>query len=375
MISCVLRSSTDSIVKSALEFAYFNAQPAGTRASTFPFSHQEQAMIASQCRNNTISALLLAALLAACGGGSDSGSAGSSSIGSGGADSGNTATGSPAAITLQQEPGAPAFTGNTALDGFNWTNFRRKQTGLPELTRNSLIDVAAQGHSRYQQLNNTITHVQTAGQPGFTGATLLDRLNAAGYTFGSASYAYGEVIAAASDSSGFYLAEELVTAIYHRFVMFEPIFKESGTGAATVSGGYTYFTNNFATNNGFGAGISQLAVYPYAGQSRVPTVFFSDQEEPDPVPNQNEVGYPISVHANFTSSLNVDLFTVRPRGGATMAVRLLTAATDVQTRQSGPAAAAIIALTVLDSGTIYDVSFRGQVDGVQVDRDWSFTTQ
>lgn len=322
-----------------------------------------------QCRNNTISALLLAGLLTACGGGSDSGSAVLNSPASGSAES----------IALQQEPGAPTVSssGNTALDGFNWTNFRRKQAGIPELIHSSVVDIAAQGHSEYQKLNNTITHVQSAGKPGFTGATLLDRLNAAGYAFGTSSYAYGEVIAAASESSGFYLAEELVAAIYHRFVMFEPIFKESGTGAATIAGGYTYFTNNFTTNNGFGPGIGsgQIALYPYAGQSHVPTVFFSDQEEPDPVPNQNQVGYPISVHANLTSTLKVDRFTVRPRGGATMSVRLLTAATDAQTAISGKAASAIIPLAVLDAGTTYDVSFSGQVDDVQIDKNWSFTTQ
>jgi uncharacterized protein YkwD len=318
-------------------------------------------MKASRRWNNTISALLLAGLLAACGGGGG----------------GENAT-APAEATLQQEPGAPAFAGDTALDGFNWINFRRAQAGIPTLTRNNVVDVAAQGHSNYQKLNNTITHVQTPGQPGFTGATLLDRLQAAGYVFNpSASFAYGEVIAAASDTSGFYLAEELVTAIYHRFVMFEPIFKEGGAGAATVPGGYTYFTNDFTANNGFGPGLGsgQLVLYPYAGQSRVPTVFFSDQEAPDPVPDQNEVGYPISVHANFTSDLSVDRFTVRPRGGADMAVRLLTKVTDPQTNLSGPAAAAIIPLTVLAAGTTYDVVFSGQIDSVQIDKTWSFTTR
>jgi uncharacterized protein YkwD len=308
-----------------------------------------------------MSALLLAGLLAACGGG-------------GGGD--NAAT--PVVVGLQQEPGAPVFTGNTALDGFNWINFRRAQAGIPQLTRNSVVDVAAQSHSDYQKLNDTITHVQTAGLPGFTGATLLDRLQAAGYVFNqSTSFAYGEVIAAAGDTSGFYLAEELVTAIYHRFVMFEPIFKESGAGAATVLGGYTYFTNDFTANNGFGPGLGsgQLALYPYSGQSRVPTVFFSDQEAPDPVPGQDEVGYPISVHANFTSNLNVDRFTVRPRGGADMVVRLLTKVTDAQTSRSGPAAAAIIPLAVLAAGTTYDVSFSGQIDSVQIDKTWSFTTR
>lgn len=313
--------------------------------------------------NNTISTLLLAGLLAgllaACGGG------------------GSDSAAPQAAIAAPQDSGAPAFTGNTANDGFNWTNFRRKQAGIPQLTRNSVIDAAAQGHSEYQKLNNTITHVQTAGKPGFTGATLLERLQAAGYVLGAAPYAYGEVIAAANDTSGFYLAEELVTAIYHRFVMFEPIFKESGTGAATTPGGTTYFTNNLTANNGFGPGLGRgkLVVYPYSGQSSVPTVFFSDQEEPDPVPNRNEVGYPISVHADFTASLNVDSFTVRARGGAALAVRLLTKVTDPQTSRSGPACAAIIPLALLAAGTTYDVAFSGQVDGVQIDRNWSFTTK
>ena len=115
--------------------------------------------------------------------------------------------------------------------------------------------------------------------------------------------------------------------------------------------------------------------YPVPNQLRVPTVFFSDQEEPDPVPNRNEVGYPISVHADFTSSLNVASFTVRARGGAALTVKLLTAANDPQTSRSGPAAAAIIPLDVLSPGTTYDVVFSGQVDSVQVDKTWSFTTQ
>ena len=65
------------------------------------------------------------------------------------------------------------------------------------------------------------------------------------------------------------MAEELITAIYHRFVIFEPIFKELGSGAATTSAGYTYFTTDFAANNGYGAGISGLVVWPYSGQVSV----------------------------------------------------------------------------------------------------------
>jgi uncharacterized protein YkwD len=307
-------------------------------------------------------------LLAACGGG-------------GTTDSSSTATAAATTLTttsatgLQQQPGAPAQTGDTATDGFNWINYRRVQAGLPALTRNSLIDAAALAHSNYQKTNNVVTHTEVAGNPGFTGATLLDRFTTAGYVFGAASYAYGEVISATTDSSGFTAAEGLITAIYHRFVIFEPVFKESGAGAAATAGGYTYFTDDFAANNGYGPGVGSgnIAVYPFAGQTKVPVNFFSDNESPDPVPNQNEVGYPISVHADISGSIAVTSFTVRQHGAASdLPVRLLTNAADADTPLS---AAAIIPLAVLSAGTTYDVSFTGTVSSVSVTRNWSFTTQ
>ena len=321
-------------------------------------------MIASfQHSKSLMPALLTALLLTACGGG--------------GGDSGNatvsTATPGP---QLMQETGAPSMTGNIATDGYNWINYRRSQVGLAMLARNSLIDTAAQGHSDYLKANSTVSHDQVAGKTGFTGATLADRFVKAGYTVNrSNSYAYGEVIAGAANNSGFYLAEELITAIYHRFAIFEPIFKEAGAGAAMGNNGYAYFTTDFAANNGYGPGLAagQVVTYPVSGQLRVATSFSSDNEEPDPVPNQDIVGYPVSVHANIYDMLGVTAFTMRQRGAASdLAVRLLEHATDTQTPASG---AAIIPLTPLLANTTYDVSFSGRLNGASVTRNWSFTTR
>lgn len=307
--------------------------------------------------------LLTTLLLAACGGGSGGSS---------------TETKAPAtSTTAAQEPNAPQLTGNTATDGFNWFNFRRQQAGVQIVTRNGLLDAAAQGHSSYQVANNTVTHEQVQGKPGFTGVTVGDRMAAAGYTFApGGSFAYGEVISATTDTSGVNAAEDLLAAVYHRFVILEPMFKEAGSGAATASGsgGLTYFTTNFAANGldrGLGARGS-IITYPFANQQRVPRNFFSDNESPDPVPNQNEVGYPISVHADITATVSVQSFTVRPRGGAALATRLLSNSTDSQTSSS---VAAIIPLAVLAPASTYDVQFVGQVDGVGVTRNWSFTTR
>jgi uncharacterized protein YkwD len=305
------------------------------------------------------SALAAALVLAACGGSGDNG--------------GNSTVSQVAATTATQEPGAPQATGNTANDGFSWFNFRRQQVGLAVLQRNARIDAAAQGHSNYQQINNVITHVQTVGKPGFTGVLVNDRLVAAGYTLPADDYAFGEVISSTSSTSGFNAAEDLIAAIYHRFLIFEPMFKDAGSGAATVSGGSTYFTTNFAAiglNGGLKAGT--VVTYPFAGQQRVPQNFFSDNESPDPVPSRNEVGYPISVHANIISTLVTTSFTVQPRGGSPLPVQLLTNITDSHTPTS---AAAIIPLSRLAGATTYDVNFAGKLDGVDISRSWSFTTQ
>lgn len=308
-------------------------------------------------------ALLAALLLSACGGGGGDGNG-----------AGNDNAQQQVAETIVREPNAPQASGDAGTDGINWFNFRRQQAGLPALQRNGQIDNAAQGHSDYQKINNVISHVQTPGKPGFTGETLADRLKAAGYQFtGSSGFAYGEVIASTGNPSGSDAAEDLIAAIYHRFVIFEPRFKEIGSGAATATDGTVYFTTNFTANGlDAGIGIGELVIYPVANQQRVARNFFSDNESPDPVPDRNEVGYPISVHANITSTVTVQSFTVRPRGGATLPAQLLVRASDPQTPAS---VAAIVPLAPLAAATVYDVQFSGTVDRARVERSWSFTTR
>jgi uncharacterized protein YkwD len=272
---------------------------------------------------------------------------------------------------------APTLTNNVATDGLNWINFRRAQVGMPALARNATIDIAAQSHSEYQRTNNVVTHDQTTGRPGFTGVLLQDRLKAAGYVVNDrASYAIGEIIAATQGGSGFTMAEELITAIYHRFVIFEPVFKEAGGGAASTSGGYHYFTADFVANDGYGPGLAAgaFATWPFSGQTQVPASFNSDYEEPDPVPDLGLVGYPVSVHTNLNRKLTVQGFTIHARGASgNLQTRLLVQGQDANTTTAS--VAAIVPLAPLASGTTYDVAFSGAIDGTAVSRSWSFTTK
>lgn len=306
--------------------------------------------------------LLVAAAVTACGGGDSNG------------DSATAAAGqSSTSLNLNFEPLAPAAVNNTAADGLSWFNYRRQQIKLAALTRNAQLDNAAQAHSEYQRANNVISHDEVAGAPGYTGAELGQRISAAGYRFSSSRYAYGEVISATASTSGFAAADDLVTAIYHRFVIFEPTFSQAGGGSATVSNGYTYFTANF-TANGLGNGVGRggFVTYPTEGQRGVPTNFFSDREIPDPVPDRNEVGFPVSVHADITSRVTVNSFTLRPQGGAAVSTRLLSADTDPETP---PSAAGLIPLEPLRASTTYEVQFNATIDGVAVSRSWTFSTR
>ncbi len=321
-----------------------------------------------------IPALSASLLFAACGGdGGDSGD---------GKTSGNPGTEVTAPVTAPAgssgsipEAGAPVASGDSATDGLNWFNYRRQQLGIQPLRRNAQVDTAAQHHSNYQKINDEVTHEQDPSKPGFTGVNLFDRLTAANYRFTQGSYAYGEVISATPDSSGAKAAESLIAAIYHRFLVFEPMFSEAGAAVAIVPGGYMYFTTNFTANGlDYSKGLPSggVVTYPFANQIGVPGNFFSDQEVPDPVPNRNEVGYPISVHANIDASIVIQSFTVQPRGGVPLAVATVTSA---QSGNSGPSAVAIVPLNVLQPATTYDVRFNGSAGAQTISRTWSFTTR
>ncbi|MEC5163471.1 MULTISPECIES: CAP domain-containing protein [unclassified Janthinobacterium] len=306
----------------------------------------------------SISALLATGLLAGCGGGG-----------------GGAVT--PTTPVVVVEAGAPVLTGDTATDGYNWFNFRRKQMGLSQLTRSTALDGVTQGHSNYMRLNtakpDASLHNQTSGNPGFTGVDLKARLTAASYDVPQQGYFASEVIAAASTPAGEVLAEELVTAIYHRFAVFEPALKEAGAGARMTSSGLTYFTTNFGARGGIGPGVGtgKIASYPFAGQINVQTFFLSDTEAPDPIPDKNEVGYPISVHADYNTPIVVSSFTLNPRGGAKLEVKYIAPDSDY----TPVSAAAIVPMSRLSAKTVYDVSFSGTVGGAQVTQNWSFTTR
>lgn len=325
------------------------------------------------------------------------------SVSCGGGGGNDSASSSGKVDLLATENGAPASTGNTAADGFAWINFRRSAAGLSPLAFSNEIAKAAQNHSDYQRLNGPfpdasssgtpVTHSETSGEAGFTGMDACpDRITAAGFSLGD-QYACGEVISALDDASGFAAAEELIAAVYHRFLIFQPSFKEAGAGSAlSYDGRHTIFMQNFAVRGNFTVlGNGEIVNYPYHSQKLVPTSFAHHTERPDPLPAASypqyagkNVGYPISVHADLDQRIDVDSFTVRKQGESTaLSGRILSGATDANTQYYS---AAIVPFLELQSNSIYEVQFSGticnknlQTDAcatppVPLSRNWSFIT-
>ncbi len=299
-------------------------------------------------------ALFFALLLTACGGDDD-------------------ANYPDAAQLTAAEPGAPAASGDVAADGLTWINYRRAQAGLPQLRRDARLDAAASAHADYQQLNDVVSHEQQPGKPGFVAPTATERVRVSGFPLLTTSFADGEVIAATGASDGFAAAEGLLGAIYHRYLVLEPVFNLAGTGSAWHHGSFHWLTVNMVALRG-SSGLSgtALVVWPRPSQQQVRTNFFSDQETPDPVPRADEVGYPVSVHANLNAVLHIDSFTLSDPEGRDVAVRQLDAAAD---RDTPPSAAAIIPLAPLRSGATYHARFVGRVGEQPIERSWRFTTR
>jgi len=249
-------------------------------------------------------------------------------------------------------------------------NQTRQLMGLPAVAGNAQLDLAAQAHADYLQTHiNGISHNETPGLSGFTGATPGARLTAAGYLFSSMN----EVISGGV-ASGQQAVQGLVQAIYHRFGIFAPEVAEVGIGLGTAPGKFANVVIDFGATfgNTVTLPIGWLGTYPVDGQTGVTRDFNSDTEVPDPVPSQNRVGYPVSIHAGAQDTLAVTSFTLaRADGGMSLPVQLLSFPADAHVPAN---AAAVVPLAPLDYGTRYQASFIGTRNGQAVSLSWTFTT-
>ena len=218
-------------------------------------------------------------------------------------------------------------------------------------------------------------HDEDAGSRGFTGVGLNNRLRRPSRIHWSrANYSYGEVISATTNTSGFFMAEELVTAIYHRFVMFEPVFKEIGTGSATTIANYTYFTADFVPTTVTVRGWAVAGWWCGRPTARPASCRIFSATGKSPIPSIPPMRWAIRSACTPTPT-PPSWCRTSPSAPATAPICRSSSCITRQTRTRRKAAAAIIPLTRLAAATVYDVAFSGSVDDRPVSMSWSFSTR
>jgi hypothetical protein len=228
--------------------------------------------------------------------------AGLTACGGGGGDT--PASTAPAPVSVPP-PASPAIVssvptptyaaGSEELAAFTLLNTERERCGFGLLAQNAKLDIASKSHSEWVLINRVPGHFETAGTPGFTGVSPLDRAIAVGYGISQYSVVTSETAVTFKTKVGAGLlgSRELLNAPYHLMGMLRG-YRDVGVAIRDTSdvGGSV---NPFAELN-FDFGYQHLAgaqtaapgslrTYPCAGTTNVIRSLVN--ESPNPAPGRD----------------------------------------------------------------------------------------
>lgn len=282
--------------------------------------------------------------------------------------SSQSVTASPATVAASAEPAsspiaAPSATraagSNDPVEMLRVHNELRAAVGAPAVRGDERVTAAAQHHAEYLARAGSIGHDETPGVAGFTGATVRDRLTAAGYPDATAS----EV--AASSDSGTEDVRFLWDLPYHRLGLMHPHAVVAGWGHAEI-GGHSATVGVIVFD--FTTTAPDRVRSPAAGQ-RVAGSWAGD-ESPDALPAgaSRPVGYPVMVV--YGGARTVDLRTGRltDSSGYDVAVSVVP---QIYERDY----VAIVPVSPLAEGARYHVRLDLSVAGVDTVEEWDFETE
>jgi uncharacterized protein YkwD len=256
---------------------------------------------AYQCRHAL--AALSCALIAACGGGGGGG--GVAAL--------------PPGTTVSTPPSAPADGGQAstlvssvppdsygasseAHQAFVLLNAERGRCGFGLLAQSAQLDSAATAHADWQILNNQLSHSETPGTTGFTGATPADRVTAAGYPLGGVGDEIsGLYYSGSTAGNGVFAVRALLALPYHAAGMLAG-YRDVGIGirgsdelgTSGIFGARTVQQFNLGYKRDAGRqepASDQVLTYPCEGTSGI--FFEVTNETPNPVPGRDLRASPI----------------------------------------------------------------------------------
>jgi len=301
---------------------------------------------------NALAALLAALLVGGCGGG-----------GGGGDDVPSTAP----ALSISNASYAP---GSAQRLAFDQLNAARQQCGFGVLAQSTQLDQAAAAHAGYMNLNSEFGHGETAGKPGFTGATPLDRARAAGY----APRAVGEDLSTGGSFNGSTAADSvrnLMAAPYHAQSLLTG-FMEVGLAWNTVASLDTLTVDLGVPAQSQLRSPEGVATFPCAGITDAMARGGNESPSPFPSDPNAEWGQPIIVAG--PEALRITSAGITGPSGP---VRLLvTYGTGATTDPNGTFTDGWFSVIpeVLQPGTTYAVAIDYTIAGVPGSTRFSFAT-
>jgi uncharacterized protein YkwD len=267
------------------------------------------------------------------------------------------ATASPAAPSTAAPTSGPKS--NDAAEMLRVHNELRAAVGAPAVTADERVTAAAQHHAEYLARAGAIGHDERAGEPGFTGASVSDRLAAQGYAGATAS----EV--AASSDTGTEDVRFLWDLPYHRLGLMHPHTAVAGWGHAEI-GGHTATVGVLVFD--FAAAAPERVRSPAAGQ-RV-TGSWAGDETPDALPPgaSRPAGYPVMVVYSSARSIDLRSAKLTDASGRDVAVSVVP---QIYERDY----AGVVPTAPLPAGGRYRVRFELSVAGSDVVDEWEFETE
>jgi len=274
----------------------------------------------------------------------------------------------------------------------NYLNKLRQEAGLIAFSSESSLKKASKNHALYLALHKRYGHHEESNLTGFTGVFASQRVQYAGY---NTSLIIENV--SANNQNYKESIDGLFSAIYHRFAFLDFQADEIGIGIEqnSLSKESTAFVYTIGSNtlnqlykkdknpshksletalNTHKDSNKKFITYPFPNQTDIPPAFFD--ELPDPLPDYDVSGFPISISFNPVHFKDIKLLKFELYNE-----KMESLETIIHDYKSDPNkrlnkfSFALFPLKRLAWNSHYSVKFLAQIDKEFITKTWSFKTK
>jgi len=271
-------------------------------------------------------------------------------------------------VDISSCPPAPDGTPENAVTALNYLNSLRLPAGAGCVRMVTEINKAAENHCKYyvdpanEGMCTANAHNEVMGCAGFTGTGPGQRMAAAGYM----ARGGGEVMAFANNPKS--AIDQWVNSVWHRIPLLDPWTGDMGYGAAPDA----CDTIDFG-NGAMGVPNTTVLVYPYDGQTNVPTSFNGQYE--GPMPPAPPTGWPSASPVTlYARMLDITEHVLTKDGDTTPIEHVWITGSDPMWGNYLRTSVFMYANAPFEPMTKYRVVMKGSSQAGPLDKTWTFTT-